>query len=135
MPSSSAKPETWVISSDPAEAILLKHFAGWRKWLLNPHRLLRRVRRYSRPLWTLHIGHSWIYTPEVTIIGDTAHLMNRFSGTGINMALLEGLELSLALGLHETGKLGDAGAIAATITAFEESIDQAEVKMMANGNR
>ena len=133
------KPETWAISSDPAEAkaFLREHFAGWPQWLLNLIDYCDEGAIYPRPLWTLPVGHRWTYTPGVTIVGDAAHLMSPFAGAGANLALLDGLELGLALAdLHEKGKLGDPAAVAVAVTAFEDSMCtlSGRVADRANGN-
>ncbi|KAM5541394.1 hypothetical protein V8D89_004948 [Ganoderma adspersum] len=133
------KPESWVISSDPAEAkaFLLEHFAGWNQWLLNLIEYCDESAIYPRPLFTLPEGHRWTHTPGATIIGDAAHLMSPFSGAGANLALLDGLELGLALaGVHETGKLGDTDAVAAAVAAFEEGMCMlaGRVAAVSNGN-
>jgi 2-polyprenyl-6-methoxyphenol hydroxylase-like FAD-dependent oxidoreductase len=52
-----------------------------------------------RSLATLPIGLTWPSKPDVTLIGDAAHLMPPV-GEGANMALLDGALLGLALAAH-----------------------------------
>lgn len=42
-------------------------------------------------------GQTWTARPNLTIIGDAAHLMPPYAGEGVNMAMLDALELSRRL--------------------------------------
>jgi 2-polyprenyl-6-methoxyphenol hydroxylase-like FAD-dependent oxidoreductase len=53
----------------------------------------------ARPFFTLPVGLTWPSRPDVTVLGDAAHLMPAV-GEGANMALLDGALLGLALAAH-----------------------------------
>jgi len=43
------------------------------------------------------LDQTWDALPTLTILGDSAHLMPPFAGEGVNMAMLDALELSECL--------------------------------------
>lgn len=50
-----------------------------------------------RPLHCMPLDQSWEAQPNITIIGDAAHLMPPYAGEGVNMAMLDALQLSESL--------------------------------------
>jgi len=50
-----------------------------------------------RPIYCMPLDQTWKTVENLTIIGDAAHLMPPFAGEGVNMAMLDALELSEAL--------------------------------------
>ncbi|PIL33915.1 hypothetical protein GSI_03622 [Ganoderma sinense ZZ0214-1] len=106
-------PASWTIpASDPgaAKAVLRERYAGWPAWMLALVDRCDESAIYPRALWTLPVGHKWEHVPGVTLVGDAAHLMSPFAGAGANLALLDGLELGLALAdLKGKGSLGRRG--------------------------
>ncbi|KAM5543263.1 hypothetical protein V8D89_003137 [Ganoderma adspersum] len=118
-------PEDWALPVDPtaARAALREHYAGWAEWMLKFIDYCDESAIYPRALYTLPVGHKWTHIPGVTLLGDAAHLMSPFAGAGANLALLDGLELGLALAdLKNKGTLGDGSAVSAAATAFEENM-------------
>lgn len=115
----------WTLPSDPNEArkVLLKKYEDFRPWMLKIIEHCDNAAIYPRPLYILPVGHKWEHVDGVTLIGDAAHLLSPFSGSGANLAMLDALELGLVLSkLAEEGKLGDAEAREAAIKMFEENM-------------
>lgn len=50
-----------------------------------------------RPIYCMPLDQSWESLSNVTMIGDAAHVMPPFAGEGVNMAMLDALELSECL--------------------------------------
>ena len=50
-----------------------------------------------RPINCFPLDQTWEALPNLTIIGDAAHVMPPFAGEGVNMAMLDALELSECL--------------------------------------
>jgi 2-polyprenyl-6-methoxyphenol hydroxylase-like FAD-dependent oxidoreductase len=47
-----------------------------------------------RPIYCMPLDQAWEALPSLTMIGDAAHVMPPFAGEGVNMAMLDALELS-----------------------------------------
>ncbi|SEI37090.1 2-polyprenyl-6-methoxyphenol hydroxylase [Dyadobacter koreensis] len=50
-----------------------------------------------RPQYCMPLDQNWEALPNLTILGDAAHLMPPYAGEGVNMAMLDALELSNCL--------------------------------------
>lgn len=50
-----------------------------------------------RPIYCMPLDQTWEALPNLTMIGDAAHVMPPFAGEGANMAMLDALELSESL--------------------------------------
>lgn len=46
------------------------------------------------PVYCMPVDQTWNALPTLTMLGDAAHLMPPFAGEGVNMAMLDALELS-----------------------------------------
>jgi 2-polyprenyl-6-methoxyphenol hydroxylase-like FAD-dependent oxidoreductase len=49
------------------------------------------------PIYCMPLSQTWQALPNLTMLGDSAHLMPPFAGEGVNMAMLDALELSNCL--------------------------------------
>lgn len=50
-----------------------------------------------RPIYCSTLDQTWDASPNLTLLGDAAHVMPPFAGEGANMAMLDALELSESL--------------------------------------
>lgn len=90
-------------------------FAGWdTAW----HELFENasIAFTPRPQYCMPTGQVWETQPNLTIIGDAAHLMPPYAGEGVNMAMLDALELSQCLLSDDFDNLQQA------IAAFEHQM-------------
>eukprot|EP00834_Sanchytrium_tribonematis_P001917 NODE_51_length_31136_cov_0.357670.p5 type:complete len:403 gc:universal NODE_51_length_31136_cov_0.357670:12375-13583(+) len=49
------------------------------------------------PIYHFPVNFQWEHQPGITLIGDAAHVMSPFGGEGVNMALVDALDLSNSL--------------------------------------
>ena len=73
-------------------------FAGWDDiWL----ELFENSSYFMpRPQYCMPLNQTWEALPNLTMLGDAAHLMPPYAGEGVNMAMLDAVELSE----HLTGR-------------------------------
>lgn len=69
-----------------------------------------------RPLYYMPLDQTWEALPNITMLGDAAHLMTPFAGEGVNMAMQDALELSKCL----TGD--DFADLQTAIAAYEQQM-------------
>ena len=87
----------------------------------------------TRPIYCMPLDQTWEPQSNLTLLGDAAHLMPPFAGEGVNMAMLDALELSewllsddfdelqSAIGAYENAMRERASA------AAQESLDSGEL--------
>jgi 2-polyprenyl-6-methoxyphenol hydroxylase-like FAD-dependent oxidoreductase len=69
-----------------------------------------------RPLYCMPLDQTWQPQTNLTMLGDAAHLMPPFAGEGVNMAMLDALELSQHL------LSADYADTLCAITAYEDQM-------------
>ncbi len=90
--------ESGIDFSDKAQVIewFQTTFAGWSNaWL----ELFENATGpfIPRPQYCMPLDKEWETLPNLTMIGDAAHVMPPYAGEGVNMAMLDALELSQCL--------------------------------------
>ncbi len=83
-----------------------------------------------RPQYCMPFDQTWTALPNLTMLGDAAHLMPPYAGEGVNMAMLDALELSNCLTNEDFPDLQSA------IAAYEKQMrvrasETAEMTMQA----
>jgi 2-polyprenyl-6-methoxyphenol hydroxylase-like FAD-dependent oxidoreductase len=86
-----------------------------------------------RPIYCMPLDQTWETLPNLTMLGDAAHVMPPFAGEGANVAMLDALELSEHLTSGKYHTLKEA------ITPFETDMRKravvAAAESLENGER
>ncbi|TXN00741.1 FAD-dependent monooxygenase [Methylobacterium sp. WL64] len=114
-----AVPEGWPKSESfdlsDTSAVLGKVRTAYADWSPDVLAMLTEVEDTFQP-WPTSVmppAHRWATQPGLTMLGDASHVMPPFTGKGVNLALLDALELA-------DGLSGDASSdVATVIEAFE----------------
>ncbi len=125
----------WIHSADPyfpgeakeGRKALLELFSGWAPWMRKFIEHCDDTAVYPRPIYRLPVGHRWEHKTGITLIGDAAHLMSPAAGAGANLAMLDGLELGLAL--------ADSVSKGASVEGREAALAAVEEKMFVRAEK
>ncbi|GAP87556.1 putative Aromatic-ring hydroxylase-like [Rosellinia necatrix] len=103
------------------EEFVERHFADWYPEVKSVL-LAMTEEPVLRPLYMLPVGLTWESRPGVTLVGDAAHLMTPFAGVGVNVALMDALEL--AQGIVDCVKMGNINGdgLAAMVREYEKGM-------------
>jgi len=86
-----------------------------------------------RPIYCMPLDQTWETLPNLTMIGDAAHVMPPFAGEGANSAMLDALELSEYL------TSGKYGTVKEAISSYEINMrkraSMATQRSLENGER
>ena len=106
-----------------------EEFAGWAP--LWDELLLNAEPKFTpRPQYYMPLDQGWDSLPNVTLIGDAAHVMPPFAGEGVNVAMLDALQLAECLldnryaDAHSAIAAYEARMRVRASAAVQESMDQ-----------
>lgn len=86
-----------------------------------------------RPIYCMPLNQDWEALSNLTMIGDAAHVMPPFAGEGVNMAMLDALELSERLTESHFGNIKQA--ISSYETSMRKRAAAAAKESLENGER
>lgn len=84
-----------------------------------------------RPIYCMPLDQTWEAMPNLTMLGDAAHVMPPFAGEGVNMAMRDALELSECLTSDKFENLQEA--ISSYETAMRKRAAAAAQESLENG--
>ena len=129
------KPETWLkdIGVDWSDVHVAKKYLleeEYQDWSDELKALVLHADPdiVARPFYMLPTDFSWTSRQGLTLLGDAAHLMTPFAGEGVNLAMIDALDLSEAIvkACAEDGKIELFDAV----QSFEETmLERAHEKM------
>jgi 2-polyprenyl-6-methoxyphenol hydroxylase-like FAD-dependent oxidoreductase len=86
-----------------------------------------------RPIYCIPFDQTWEARPDLTLLGDAAHVMPPFAGEGANTAMFDALELSDCLTSGKNKTL--LGAISSYENSMRKRAAKAAKQSLENGER
>lgn len=124
------------LSLDALKERLLAEYRDWNSELKNYIAYSYDDIKFRR-IYKLPIGLTWATQPNITIIGDAAHLMSPFAGEGVNMALYDAYLLAESFknfnNLTKVLKVYEQQMFETTKVHAKESQDNLEIFFSENG--
>ncbi|WP_210619116.1 FAD-dependent oxidoreductase [Mammaliicoccus lentus] len=124
------------LSLDVLKERLLVEYSDWDSELKNYIAYSYDDIKFRR-IYKLPIGLTWETQPNITIIGDAAHLMSPFAGEGVNMALYDAYLLAKSFknfnNLTKVLKAYEQKMFETTKVHAKESQDNLEIFFSENG--
>ncbi|MBW0767578.1 FAD-dependent oxidoreductase [Mammaliicoccus lentus] len=124
------------LSLDTLKERLLAEYSDWDSELKNYIAYSYDDIKFRR-IYKLPIGLTWATQPNITIIGDAAHLMSPFAGEGVNMALYDAYLLAESFknfnNLTEVLKVYEQQMFEITKIHAKESQDNLDIFFSENG--
>lgn len=121
----SVRDENWmetcgydVRNAGEAKKALREEFADWANLLQEATQAADEKQIVTRSLYMLPEDLRWEFKPGVTLIGDAAHLMTPFAGEGVNLALVDAMDLARCV-IESVGTGDHAGAFNDSLRKFE----------------
>lgn len=108
-------PKTAGFALDDKEAVLATIGEAYSDWSPELMAMLTQVQDkfHMWPNSVMPPDYRWETQPGLTMLGDASHVMPPYTGKGVNLAMLDALELADALTADQAGDLTSA------VTAFE----------------
>ena len=104
------KPETWLkdVGVDWSDAMAIKNYMleeEYKDWSDELKSLIIHADPdiVAYPFYMLPTDFSWTSKQGLTLLGDAVHLMTPFAGEGVNLAMVDALDLSKAIVRGTTG--------------------------------
>ncbi len=103
---------------DAARKDFLGTYGDWKEEYRDL--ILEADEHSARNMYQLPVGHRWEGKAGITLIGDAAHVMAPTSGEGVNIGMLDALNLSKAI--VAARDVGEKGALAEKVRVYEEAM-------------